>query len=163
MESLNLTGKITDPIIKPVEPIIKPVEKPIDVEGIKKVLKSLEGLQDDWCKECIDDPEEMMQDLPGVFKGLVDQMRRCLNMPVFEYSAVYGVPGKEIDVTKYLEVYETSKSVKIKIYASNAYFKCDPAPHVVKRLALTYSYGDTKKTEEYAEGSQGTLVLNIPN
>lgn len=132
-----------------------------DVEKIRGVLKALEKSQTRWCTETVDDAEEMWLEIPGLLDWAVDELRTALNMPVFAYKAVYGIPDKEVDVTRFLQVYRSPKQIRIRATASNANFKCDPAPGRCKRLVITYSYGETNKREFFAEGTQVYLDVEL--
>jgi len=74
------------------------------------------------------------------------------------YSATYGsTPQNEIDVAELLRREPRSGLV---IPINNVFFRKDPAPGIVKRLRVEYSFGNHNKL--IAESQEGThLVLPI--
>lgn len=174
MEEHKLTKPVVDMVEPQVQQSVEPKPEPqqeikiepqqpptFDIEKIRSVLKALEKSQTRWCAETVDDAEDMWQEIPGLLDWAVNELRVALNLPVFVYKAVYGIPGREVDVTRFLQVYKSSNQIRIRTVVTNTNFKCDPVPGIAKRLVVTYSYGETNKKELFAEGIHVSIDIDL--
>ena len=128
-------------------------------DKIKEVLVSLEQSRNRWCAEEVDDAEGMYDEIPSLLEYSVRTLREALGMPVFEIlEAQYGTDDIFIDVSDKIEIYENSKSVKLKCCVNNS-LGCDPAPGVKKRLKLVLKYGEIIRTQLFDEGNNVVHVF----
>ena len=129
-------------------------------EKIKEVLVPLEQSRNRWCAEEVDDTEEMCNEIPSLLEYSVRALREALGMPVFEIlEAQYGTDDVFIEISDKIEIYENSKSVKLKCCVKNSSLGCDPVPGVKKRLKLVFNYGEIVRTQFFDEGNNVVHVF----
>jgi len=108
---------------------------------LKEILEELKKARKRWCRETVDDAEDMWSEIPELLAYAVPAMEEALELPssVLEInSAMYGTDNVLKNVTDAVKEYVVGDHLELKVDNSN--LGGDPVPGQVKTLTVTYSY-----------------------
>ena len=115
--------------------------KPTKEEFLNNLLMELKASQKRWCKNEVDDSEEILLEYPEFISSLIPQIEDILDLPqsgLIIYSAMYGSKESTKDVRQMIEsrIYNNVVSIRV----TNSELGCDPAPNKVKDLKVVYNF-----------------------
>jgi len=127
----------------------------INVDSLKSILEELKSLRSRWCSECVDDAEEMWEQIPGFLSDSVPLMEEALCLPysispLTIISAKYGANDTYIDVTK--QIVDLATTYFIEDTIRNKLFPTDPIFGVKKELIVVYELNGIQQTIKTNEG-----------
>ena len=106
----------------------------INETKLKEVLETLKKARKPWCRECVDDPEDLMQEIPGLLTYAVQTLEDALGLPPSTLeidSAMYGTELVLRNVTQTVE--DLVVEDRLEILVDNGILGEIPCPGLRKR------------------------------
>jgi hypothetical protein len=125
---------------------------------LKNLLSNLKNSQKRWCKETVDDSEDILTEYPELIDSLIPEIEEILEIPLsglIIHSAYYGSGESTKSVKEILDWNMNFNSINLRV--DNHSMNGDPAPNKVKELSVDYSFEGKQNQIKITEGK--TLIL----